>query len=523
MNPTKKIGLILTVIFLIPALFFSVYEISSLSKDEKIIEEIYSKQLEAILFSVNQYSDNALANWISKIVSGHEGKAEVGKLPAPIETVLANTAIQAAFVVDTLEQKSTIRIFSTDSLLTDSLRLSIDATLRESSPQIQQLIKYKKSGFQKTLAIGQGPKGLENFQLVIFIVEGSSQPMKVAGLIINIGIFIEDLIGPRLQIISKDQFVLSAFNKKLNTTLYSTEFGDTTSINSFVLTKDLWIFPDYSLGIRTQGASLKEIVRERTTTNLILLVGLDVVLIVALLLAFRSVKREVQLAQNKSDFVANVSHEIRTPLALISMFAETLEMGRVPSEEKKREYYSIITKETHRLTGIVNKILNFSQTESGKKTLRIEPVLLAHEIQETLNTYYFHLKNKGFEYHVDENPTLRVMADKEAIREIIINLVDNAIKYSTGKKRIEILVGSKGGFGWTSIRDYGMGISKADQKHIFHKFYRVPGGNLAKSQGTGIGLSLVKQLIEKQNGKITVTSELGKGSVFSIYFPVADK
>ena len=133
------------------------------------------------------------------------------------------------------------------------------------------------------------------------------------------------------------------------------------------LTKDLWIFPDYSLGIRTQGASLQELVRQRTRTNLYLLVGLDIVLIVAVVLAFRNIKREVQLAQNKTDFVSNVSHEIRTPLALISMFAETLELDRVKSEEKKHEYYSIINKETQRLTGIVNKILNFSQTEAKNR------------------------------------------------------------------------------------------------------------------------------------------------------------
>jgi len=285
------------------------------------------------------------------------------------------------------------------------------------------------------------------------------------------------------------------------------------------LSKDFWIFPDYALGIRTQGASLKQVVRDRTNTNLILLVGLDVVLIVALVLAFRSVKKEVQLAQNKADFVSNVSHEIRTPLALISMFAETLEMGRLTSEAKKQEYYTIISKETHRLAGIVNKILNFSQTEAGKKTLHIESVNLTAEIQHILKTYDFHLKNKGFEYQVEDNPDLQVMADKEALIEMIINLIDNAIKYSSTTKRIEIKVGTEGEFGWIAIKDYGIGISKADQKHVFDKFYRVPSGNLARSQGTGLGLSLVKQLIEQQKGKISVTSDLGGGSTFTLYFP----
>lgn len=520
MNPTKRIALILTVIFLIPALFFSVYEISSLSKDEKMIEGIYEKQLEAILFSVNQYSDNALNGWVAK-VGGQATKAENSELSLAMQTLLANSAIHAAFIVDSISQKPFIQIFSLDSLSADSLRPALNESLTKSYIQIQQLLKYKKSGFQKVEAIESGFKHARNFQVLLFVIEAEAHPMQIAGLIIDPAIFIEDIIGPRLQIISKDQFVLSTFNKVTKTRVYSTELKDTTTQYSDALTKDLWIFPNYSLGIRTKGASLKEIVRERTNTNLILLIGLDVVLIIALALAFRSVKREVQLAQNKSDFVANVSHEIRTPLALISMFAETLEMGRVKSEEKKQEYYTIITKETHRLSGIVNKILNFSQTEAGKKTLHIESVDLSNELLGILKTYDFHLKNKGFEYHFEESSHLFVKADKEALTEIIINLIDNAIKYSADKKRIEIWVGSKDEFGSIGIKDYGLGISKADQKHIFDKFYRVSSGNLAKSQGTGLGLSLVKQLIEKQNGKISVTSELGKGSIFTLYFPLA--
>ncbi len=146
---------------------------------------------------------------------------------------------------------------------------------------------------------------------------------------------------------------------------------------------------------------------------------------------------------------------------------------------------------------------------------------LASEIQQILKTYDFHLKNKGFEYQVMTAPDLLVRADKEALIEMVINLIDNAIKYSSTTKRIEITQGKEEQFGWIAIKDYGIGISKADQKHVFDKFYRVSSGNLAKSQGTGLGLSLVKQLIEQQNGKISVTSDLGGGSVFKLYFPLA--
>jgi two-component system phosphate regulon sensor histidine kinase PhoR len=517
MNPTKRIALILTVIFLLPAIFFSVYEISSLSKDEKMIEEIYYKQLEAIIFSVNQYSDDALNSWVYKLELSQQ-KNEEEELTTSLQNLLSlNSSILFGFVVDTLDQRPVTQIFSLDRIYTDSMRVSVNKELQKNISEIDQLVKYKRSGFQKVVAIKT-----EYYQLVIFIIEGSANPQQVGGLVIDPEIFIQDLIGPRCQVIAKNQFVLSAFNKNSGALIYSTLQGDTTSLNSMPLAKDLWIFPDYSLGIRTEGASLQQLVQERTNTNLILLLGLDVVLIIALILAFRSIKKEVQLAQNKSDFVSNVSHEIRTPLALISMFAETLEMGRVKSEEKKQEYYSIISKETNRLTGIVNKILSFSQTEAGKKTLQVEELVLSHEVREILNTYDFHLSNKGFEYSFEENPTLRIMADKQALAEMVINLIDNAIKYSSDKKRIELTIGSDLTYGWVSIRDYGLGISTQDQKHIFDKFYRVPSGNLAKSQGTGLGLSLVKQLIEQQNGEISVTSQLGQGSTFKLYFKLSN-
>jgi two-component system, OmpR family, phosphate regulon sensor histidine kinase PhoR len=237
-------------------------------------------------------------------------------------------------------------------------------------------------------------------------------------------------------------------------------------------------------------------------------------------LVFRNLKKEVDLAQNKADFVSNVSHEIRTPLALISMFAETLEMDRLPSEEKKKEYYSIISKETQRLSGIVNKILNFSQTEANKKRFHLESLHIDTELNGILSTYQFHLRNKGFEYTYSPAGDVWIYADHEALTEIIINLIDNAIKYSDSDKRIEIDTGVEGIYGFIAVRDYGVGISQADQKHIFDKFYRVSSGNLAKSRGTGLGLSLVKQLIEAQAGKITVKSQPGKGSEFKIYFPL---
>lgn len=526
MNSTRRIGLLLTLVFLLPALFFSVYELSSLDKDEKMIQEIYAKQLEAILFSVNQYSDDILGNWISRIETSLNDHPVEDSIPSKLKDLLTlNAALKGVFISDSVNGKATLRIFSLEKLPRE-LWTHTESSLLLNDSTIQHLLSYKKSGFQKIQRLDIASGQSADLHELIYINQTGVNQFRVAGLYIDAELFVEDIVGPRLQAIAQDQFILSVLASGRDSVVYTTVVESQGGSEqqeqrpSEAVTKQFWVFPDYALGIRTNGNTLQELVRERTRTNFLLLVGLDLILIVAVILVFRNLKKEVDLAQNKSDFISNVSHEIRTPLSLISMFSETLEMNRVPTEEKKMEYYRIISKETQRLTGIVNKILNFSQTEANKKTLHFERLNLTPEIKSILNTYDFHLSNKGFEYTLAGQEDRWVKADKEALIECIINLIDNAMKYSHDQKRIELSTGKENGFAYVAIRDFGIGIDKKDQKHIFDKFYRVSSGNLAKSRGTGLGLSLVKQLMDAQKGKITVDSELGKGSTFTLYFPL---
>lgn len=521
MNSTRRIGLLLVAVFLLPALFFSVYEISSLNRDEKIIQDIYNQQLEAMLFSVNQYADDVLSSWISKTVLALS-EAEADSLPARIGDLLNLNASLQAVVVSASDSNASPLMYTYQGQLKEVLPGFFSLLKKQNSDEIAQLIKYKKSGFQKlSMMTAQTDTGVVD--LVSFIASPRGDDHRFAGLLINKDDFIQDMIGPRLQSIAKDQFVISVYGPQQSVAVYSTAGMDSTEIAAEVLTKKFWIFPDYALGIRLPGTSLQQVVRERTNTNLILLLFLDVVLIGAVWLVFRNINREVQLAQSKADFVSNVSHEIRTPLALISMFAETLQMDRVPSEQKKKEYYDIINKETHRLSGIVNKILNFSQMEANKKVLHLTALYVDPEVKELLHTYDFHLRNKGFDYsyHGDEN--LCIQADKEALVEILVNLLDNAIKYSVETKKIEVFARSQNGLGSITVKDNGIGISKKDQKHIFEKFYRVSSGDLAKSRGTGLGLTLVKELTERQGGRVSVKSEPGIGSSFTVSFRLAEE
>lgn len=477
-----------------------------------MIQQIYSQQLEAILFSVNQYSDDIFANWMSTVQRAAADEHLPDSTPGAIASLLAyNPLIKGVFLADSTNRKPMI-LYGLDREFPVE---KIGNALQDSTALVTRLREYAESGFQKTAQLNIAPGAAP---CVIFFVKHKNT-QQLAGIFLDTELFISDMVGPRLQSIAQDQFILSAVKKDNNTLVYSTEDRrDSSQAVAEALTKDFWLFPDYAIGIRAKGETLQQIVRERTTTNLMLLATLDVILIIAVVLVFRNLKKEVHLARNKADFVSNVSHEIRTPLALISMFAETLEMDRVPSEEKKKEYYRIISKESQRLTGIVNKILTFSQTEARQKKLHIESLNVSHELKDIMNTYSFHLRNKGFEYTLTGPDDIQIRADREALVECVINLIDNAMKYSDDVKNITISSGREGNFGIVTVTDRGVGISKKDQKHIFDKFYRVPAGNLARTRGTGLGLALVKELMESQNGKIMVASEPGKGTAFTLYF-----
>lgn len=521
MNVTRKIALILALVFLLPALFFSGYELSTLNKDEAMIEDVYNKQLEAILFSVNQYADDIINRWMSQIEAGATPMPSAPEAPPSISALLElHEALRAVFVADSVDGTIRWSVYSRDDTVSERVAAVLQDTRWQEAATIRQLVSYRRSGFQKVEAINGPAPDEEPAQWFFFIVQPDQERSRVAGTLIQPERFVEDLIGPRLQGIARDQFVLSVIRKESNAVIYSSQARDSVRLPVPVLTKDFWLLPDYALGIRSQGASLQEVVRERTLTNMSLLLAVDVVLLLAVVLVYRNIRKEVQLAQNKSDFVSNVSHEIRTPLALISMFAETLEMGRVPSEEKKQEYYGIIHKEAHRLSGIVNKILNFSQAEANKKVYRPVRLHPDTEIREILKTYDYHLTSKGFSYHYTGMPELYVKADREAFTEAIINLLDNAMKYSAAEKKLEITSFRSGETGQVAVRDYGVGISREDQRHVFDKFYRVSTGNLAGTRGTGLGLSLVKQLMVAQGGDVTLASEPGKGSTFTLIFPL---
>jgi len=251
-----------------------------------------------------------------------------------------------------------------------------------------------------------------------------------------------------------------------------------------------------------------------------LLIGLlTVVLILGVWIVYRNIKKEVELAQIKSEFVSNVSHELRTPLSLISMFSETLEMDRVKTEEKKKEYYSIISQEANRLSKIVNSILNFSKMEAGKRQFNFVDSYLNDVAENVYRSYKFHLEQKGFKFELLKDETIPIIKiDEEAVSEAIVNLVDNAVKYSDNNKEITVRTKLESNYAFVEVEDKGIGIPEKDQKKIFDKFFRVSSGNVHDVKGSGIGLSIVKYIMDAHKGEIRLSSTVGVGSKFKLMF-----
>jgi len=208
------------------------------------------------------------------------------------------------------------------------------------------------------------------------------------------------------------------------------------------------------MGIELKDMTIADLTKERIKRNLILLGLMDAILIFGAWLIYRNVAKQVELSQLKSDFVSGVSHEIRTPLALITMYIETLEMGRVTDARKIKEYYSVILNETTRLSCIVNRILSFSQIESNKRKYFFSENDVNEIVESAANTFRYSIEIKGFKYSFRPERNLPlILADKEAITDAFVNLVDNAMKYSPEIKDIVIRTGKEDKYVFIEVED----------------------------------------------------------------------
>ena len=253
---------------------------------------------------------------------------------------------------------------------------------------------------------------------------------------------------------------------------------------------------------------------------LALLLILGITLFGAYLL-WRDVRREVQMAEMRSQFVSSVSHELKTPLTAIRMFAETLRLGRSKDAKTQNEYLDTIVNESQRLTRLLNNVLDFSKIEQGKRLYCPESASLYEIVESAARAMEYPLSQQGFKLDVQTEDGLpNVHVDHDAIEQALLNLLHNAMKYSGESKQIGLHLKRKDSHALIQVIDQGIGIDPQEQKRIFEKFYRIPSPENERIVGTGLGLALVSHIIEAHGGYLELESTPGKGSTFSIFLPL---
>ncbi len=282
------------------------------------------------------------------------------------------------------------------------------------------------------------------------------------------------------------------------------------------------VFRRLHLGMFMRHQTAAEWTKRYFIVNLSISILMMLILVGGIVMALRTASREMKLSRMQADFVSNVSHELRTPLASIRVFGEFLKLGRVKEPKKIQEYGEYIETESRRLTQLINNILDFSRIESGQKTYHFEDADLTEIVDETLKSFDLRLHQNGYSVNLEmpEEPLPLAKVDSAAIAQALVNLLDNAAKYSGDSKEIGVRIAKKEEFIAIAVSDNGIGIAPQEQEKIFEKFYRVSTGLVHDVKGSGLGLSIVKHIVEAHQGKVSVRSKQGNGTTFTIYLPI---
>jgi signal transduction histidine kinase/tetratricopeptide (TPR) repeat protein len=246
-----------------------------------------------------------------------------------------------------------------------------------------------------------------------------------------------------------------------------------------------------------------------------------ILLVFGLFFTLHTVNNELNLSRMKSYFMSTVSHEFKSPLTSIRQMAEMLMRQRVPTNERKVKYYTTILQQSERLSHLIDNILDFTKMEEGHKVFRFEQADIRPVVKDVVELFREITAGSGFKINLEISDYLpKIIFDREAIGQVVYNLIDNAFKYSRESKVIDVRLFREDNDIVFSVQDYGVGIRKEDHEKIFSRFYRA-GEELSHNvKGSGIGLAIVKQIVAAHHGEITVESSSGKGSRFSVKLPV---
>ncbi len=281
------------------------------------------------------------------------------------------------------------------------------------------------------------------------------------------------------------------------------------------------LFPEYSIGISLlDNPDLENIFRRTVRMYYSIFAAIIGVILFGTIFIFRDIYREQQFSRLKSSFISNVSHEIKTPITTIRVLAGNLAEGLIVQQEKQNAYFSLINREAEKLSYLTENILDFSSMEAQRKVYHKEFISLHDILRKLLRRFYLmHQKDEIIIHDNIPSNLPHVMASPEGIEQAVLNLLDNAAKYSGKSKSIWLSLKQNNKEAVITVVDKGIGIAKEEQQKIFEKFYRAHNTE-QNTQGSGIGLSLVKEIALLHKGSIKLESEPGKGSKFSLIIPV---
>jgi len=504
-NRLTQLTLVLIVIIALPVALFFARSISELSDNEKMLHKVFDKQLQSILYSLNQHTEVLFGLWSARLDMAWQ--VDTQKVTEVVEELRWKNPSIIALSFSEVDQDK--KLFSSGDFSHPVVSL-----LRPDPAMLVKLKEHIGSGYQQVASAGN-----EKGTLLYFLLSGDAKNM-VCQIWIDPTLFIESNLSLIIQQVSPDLFDVSVAYENQSQAIPDDSLK---SDMEWTVSQSSWYLPGYRFQIRPTNKTIEDLVSERTQKNYLLLsITLMVVLIGGGFLIF-AVRREMHLAALKAEFVSNVSHELRTPLALMNMYTETLLLKRLKDKNREEEYLNVIHRETKRLSDMVNRILNFSKMERGQRKYKMIECSVNQLIIDAITLFKPNFeKNKVNISYLVLPDDQYIMADREAIIEVLVNLLDNAINYNNAdQKTIVVRAKVKAGAVLVEVEDNGIGIPAGELGKIFDKFYRITKGDLANEvKGSGLGLNIVYQIMKFHKGKVSVESQPGKGSCFIMHFPL---
>ena len=511
----KKFILLVFLLVLLPIVYYSAYEISSLNENEQIIQEVYNHQMNLMLYSVNKSAWDICNDWMTKLNPMISKRASVESQDELLQFLEDNNAIRLLVTCDTLFMIQNVIRSSSYPVENEIVTDIIDA-IKSKDGIISKLFARLQVNYRmiESLQIDSN-QSIYKEHVILFSLLHEKDP-QVLILFISTKKFIADFLTPVILDASRDEFNVGIFKEGSDEPLVATDLLDP---KSELVTRRLWIFPDHYLAISLKDLTLENMSASRFKRSLFLIGILGIMLVIGAVFLYRNIRQEMEIARLKSEFVSNVSHELRTPLSIIRMFAETIELNRMESDQERAEFCKIIRRESERLAHIIENFLDISRLEAGEREYKFEDINLNKIVEDILNIYRFHLENRGFILDTKlSDQKLMMKGDEESVAEVLINLLDNSMKYSEKQKYILVSTLSENGKIVLQVEDKGIGIPEEEHDRIFKKFYRIRRVKGVRQKGMGLGLTLVKNIVDAHGGEIEVRSAQNGGSCFRIVF-----